>query len=140
MLFRSLHSFNDNVSPERYRSGRGVTVGRGPRSPGAGGGGGGQYLMLHCYHQNDPALRAGIAQWFERRTRDRKVSGSSPGSCFWDTVFVTLLFRTAVETAVSEVHSSLHTGGVPTSLTSLFWRWQTVSSVFSGRSAWTSYS
>ena len=25
-------------------------------------------------------MGAGIAQWFERRTRDRKVQGSSPGS------------------------------------------------------------
>ena len=42
-------------------------------------------------------------------------------SRFWDTVFVTL-FRTAVETAISEVHKSLnwHWRG-PTSLT-LFWR------------------
>ena len=42
-------------------------------------------------------------------------------SCFSDTVFVTLL-RTAVETAVSEVHKLLGTGGVP-ALTLLFWRW-----------------
>ena len=60
-------------------------------------------------------------------------------SCFSDTVFVTLRC-TAVETAVSEVHTLLRTGGVPTSLTSLFWRWLTVSSVFVGRSVWTSYS
>ena len=33
------------------------------------------------------------------------------------------LLRTAVETAVSEVHKLLGTGGVPTSLTLLFWRW-----------------
>ena len=32
-------------------------------------------------------------------------------------------FRTAVETAVSEVHKLLGTGEVPTSLTLLFWRW-----------------
>ena len=31
------------------------------------------------------------------------------------------LLHTAVETAVSEVHKLLHTGGVPTSLTLLFW-------------------
>ena len=36
-------------------------------------------------------------------------------SCFSDTVFVPLLC-TAVETAISEVHKSLHTGGVPTDL------------------------
>ena len=37
-------------------------------------------------------------------------------SCFLDTVVVTL-FRTAVETTVSEVHKLPGTGGVPTSLT-----------------------
>ena len=42
-------------------------------------------------------------------------------SCFSDSVSVTLL-RTAVETAISEVHKLLHTGGVPNSLTLLFWR------------------
>ena len=61
-------------------------------------------------------------------------------SCFWDTVFVTLLRRTAVETAVSGVQKLLPNGGVPTSLTLLFWRWLTVSSVFAGRRAGTSYS
>ena len=61
-------------------------------------------------------------------------------SCFSDTVFAALL-RTAVETAVSEVHKWLRTGGVPTSLTVLqFWRCLTVSSVFAGRSERTSYS
>ena len=40
-------------------------------------------------------------------------------SCFSDTVFVTWL-RTAAETAISEVHKLLGTGGVPTSLTVLF--------------------
>ena len=60
-------------------------------------------------------------------------------SCFPDTVFVTLL-RTAVETAISKVPKLLRTGGVPTSLTLLFCRWLTVSSVFAGRSARTSYS
>ena len=53
------------------------------------------------------------------------------------TVFVTLL-RTTVEKPFSEVHKLLGTGGVPTSLTLLFWRWLTVSSVFAGRSARTS--
>ena len=44
-------------------------------------------------------------------------------SCFSNTVLVTL-FRTAVETAViSDVHKLLRTGGVPTSLTVLFWQW-----------------
>ena len=60
-------------------------------------------------------------------------------SCFSDTVFVTLL-RTAVETAVSGVHELLRTGGVPTSLKLLFWRWLTISSVFTGRSTRMSYS
>ena len=41
-------------------------------------------------------------------------------SGFLDIVFVTL-FRTAVEAAVSGVHKLVHTGGVPTSLTLLFW-------------------
>ena len=43
-------------------------------------------------------------------------------SCFSDAVFVTL-FPTAVETATREVHKLFGTGGVPTSLTLLFWRW-----------------
>ena len=55
-------------------------------------------------------------------------------SCFSDTVFVTLLC-TAVETAISKVRKLLGTGGVPASLTLLFWRWLAVSSVFTGRSA-----
>ena len=44
------------------------------------------------------------------------------------------------ETAISGVRKLLRTGGVPTSLTLLFWRWLTISSVFTGRSARTSYS
>ena len=61
-------------------------------------------------------------------------------SCFSDTVFVTLL-STAVETAISDVHKWLRTGGVPTSLTLLFWWWLTTFfSVFTGQSARTSYS
>ena len=54
-------------------------------------------------------------------------------------LFVTSL-RTAVETAISEVHQLLPTGGVLTSFTLLFRRWLTVSSVFAGGSARTSYS
>ena len=57
-----------------------------------------------------------------------------PQQLLFDTVSVTLL-RTVVETAVSGVHKLFRTGGVPTSLTLLFWRWLTVSSVFAGRSA-----
>ena len=60
-------------------------------------------------------------------------------SRFTDSGFVALL-RTAVERAVSEVHKSLRNGWVPSSLTPLFWRWLTVSSVFTGSSARTSYS
>ena len=61
-------------------------------------------------------------------------------SCFSSsTVFVALL-RTAAETAISEVHKLFCTGGVPTSLALLFWRWLTVTSVFAGRSAQTRYS
>ena len=62
-----------------------------------------------------------------------------PNSCFSDTVFGTF-FRTAVETAVSGVRKLIRTGGVPTSLTLFFWRWLTISSVFTGGSAGTSYS
>ena len=61
-------------------------------------------------------------------------------SCCSDTVFVALL-RVAIKTAIiGVVHKLLGTGGVPTSLTLLFWRWLTVSSVFSGRTTRTSYS
>ena len=42
-------------------------------------------------------------------------------SCFLDTIFVSLL-RAGVETAVSEVHKLLLTGGVPVSLAVLFCR------------------
>ena len=45
------------------------------------------------------------------------------------TVFVAL-FLTAVDTAICGVHMQICTGSVPTSLTLLFWRWLTVSSVF----------
>ena len=48
-----------------------------------------------------------------------------------DSVFVTLL-GTAVERASCGIHKLLRTGGVPTSLTLLFWPWLTVSSVFAG--------
>ena len=59
--------------------------------------------------------------------------------CFWDNVSAAL-FRAAVETAISEVIKLiLCTGGVPTSLTLLFWRSLAVSPVFEGRSAGTSY-
>ena len=60
-------------------------------------------------------------------------------SCFLDTVCVTL-FRTAVETANTEAHNLLGTGGVPTALTLLFWRWLTVSTVFTGWRAGAIYS
>ena len=58
-------------------------------------------------------------------------------SYFSDTV---TLFCRGVETATSEVHRLLRTGGVPTSLTLLFWWWLMVSLVFVGRSAGTGYS
>ena len=74
-----------------------------------------------------------------RSRTDRLAAELVRNSRFSDAVFVTLL-RTAVETAISEVHKLLHTGGVPTSLTLLFWRWLTVSSVFAGRTTRTSYS
>ena len=60
-------------------------------------------------------------------------------SCFLNTVSVTLL-RIAVVTAINNAHKLFHTGGVPNSLTSLFWWWLTVSSVFVGWSAGTNYS
>ena len=51
------------------------------------------------------------------------------------------LFRTAAERVSCGVHKWLRTDGVPTSsLTLLFWRWLTVSSVFTSRSAGMSYS
>ena len=53
--------------------------------------------------------------------------------CATDIVFVTQ-FRTAVETANSEVHELPRSAKVPTTVTLLlFWRWLTVSSVFAGR-------
>ena len=57
----------------------------------------------------------GFHSWVECPAAELVLS-----SCFSDTVCVTL-FRTSVETAVSEVHKLLHTGGVPTSLTLMFW-------------------
>ena len=51
-------------------------------------------------------------------------------SCTSAVAFRTLsmtLLRAAVETAISEVHKLLRTGGVPISITLLFWRWLTVS-------------
>ena len=55
------------------------------------------------------------------------------------TLSVTLL-RTAVQSAISEEHKLLRTGGVPTSLVLLFWQWLRVSSVFTDWSTWTSCS
>ena len=84
--------------------------------------------------------RGGRWSWTLKRAQERSRTGrwswvpielNNPllhlflNSCFSDIVFVTLL-RTSVETAISEVHKLLCTGGVPTSL--LFWRWLTVSS------------
>ena len=43
-------------------------------------------------------------------------------SCCSNTVFVTLL-RTAVDRAISETHKLLRSGGFPTSLKLLFFRW-----------------
>ena len=60
-------------------------------------------------------------------------------SCAADIILVTLL-RTAVETAIVEYTSSLRNGEVPTTLTQLFWRWSTASSVLPGRSARSSHS
>ena len=60
-------------------------------------------------------------------------------SCFSDTRLRDPAPPHGVETAVSGIQKLLPTGGVPTSLTLLFWRWLTVSSVFAGRRAVTSY-
>ena len=67
-----------------------------------------------------------------------KLSFASGFNSRFSTLVFVALFLTAVETAISEVHKLLGTGGVPTSLTWLFWRWLTVSSVFAGRSTWLS--
>ena len=68
-----------------------------------------------------------------RKLENPLLQSVVPHSCIPDGVFVILL-STAVETAVSEVHTCclIRTGGVPTSLTLLFWRWLTVYSVFTG--------
>ena len=50
------------------------------------------------------------------------------GSCFLDSVFVTL-FHTAVETSVSRVHKLLRTGRVP-ALTLFFWQWLLVCGLY----------
>ena len=72
-----------------------------------------------------------------RRELDSPLFTLFLNSCFSaPTVFVALL-RTAAETAISEVHRLFCTGGVPTSLTLLIWRWLAVTSVFPGRSAQT---
>ena len=66
------------------------------------------------------------------------ASGSnrcSFGLCIFET-----RFHTAVERASCRVHKLLRTGGVPSSLTTMFWRWLTVSSVFTGRIAGAGYS
>ena len=85
--------------------------------------------------------RAGKWRWTltERGTIfNFRFSQSLFGHCL-----VTLLC-TAVETAVSGVPKLLGTGGVPTSLTLLFWRrlvsLSAAASAFTGRRAWTSYS
>ena len=54
--------------------------------------------------------------------------------------YTVTLFCRGVETATSEVHRLLRTGGVPTSLTLLFCWWLMVSLVFMGRSAGMGYS
>ena len=81
-----------------------------------------------------PHIIMGSHSWMDCLTAELFL-----GNCFSDIVFVTL-FRTAVETAIRGVHKLLGTGGVPASLTLLFWRWLTMSSVFTGRRARTSYS
>ena len=99
------------------------------------------YESLDVYEESQERSRAGRWRWTLTAGSVSSCLAAELffNGCFSDTVVVNLL-RTAVETAVSEVHKLLGTGGVPTSLTSLFWRWLTVSSVFAGRSSGTNYS
>jgi len=77
----------------------------------------------------------------EPRRREVELGCRSRVDCFVAELFLNSCFPdTAVQTAVSGVYALLGTGGVPTSSTPLFWRWLTVSSVFAGRNAGTSYS
>ena len=97
--------------------------------------GGGDGLSFNPTSEDiKPHIIMGSHSWMDCLTAELFL-----GNCFSDIVFVTV-FRTAVETAIRGVHKLLGTGGVPASLTLLFWRWLTMSSVFTGRRARTSYS
>ena len=78
----------------------------------------------------EPRKKSRAGGWSWVRKGGQRLLQLFLNSCFTDTVLVTLL-RTAVDAAISEVHKSLRSGGVPTSLMLLFWRWLTV---FAGRS------
>ena len=88
-----------------------------------------KWKVKRAEERSEEGSRAGLLQW----------AGLSFASGFnsWSLRTLSLwLFRTAVERPNCRVHKLLRTGGVPTSLTLLFWRWMTVSSVFAfaGRS------
>ena len=88
--------------------------------------------------------RGGRWSWTLKRARERSRTGRWSWALIesWTIVCFscssTVAFRT-LKQQLAEVHKLLHTGGVPTSLTLLFWQWLTVSSACAGRSAWTSY-
>ena len=84
------------------------------------------YLDLFVWHgeeQHEQYNNAGIAQWLERRTRDRKVAGSNPcwsgGRIFfsWVNFLCWLLFRYPFHPRVTAVarkrpgHSAKSAGG-----------------------------
>ena len=73
---------------------------------------------MFCLSEPRGDEEKGAAAWL----MDRLAAELFLNSCISDSVFVTL-FRTAVERAISGVHKLLGTGGVPASLTLLFWRW-----------------
>ena len=107
-------------------------------------------LWHHAWKELEPEVQIPRQGWEELESpeeiKSREVEPGSQSrvdclvselflsSCFLDSVFVSL-FRTAAETAISEVHKLFRTGGIPTSFTLLFWRWLAVSSVFTSRSA-----
>ena len=86
----------------------------------------GSHRELDKHFSVQKRSRGGRWSWAVIRELDNPLLQLFLNSCFSD--IVTLL-HTAVETAISEVHKLLGTVGVPTSLTLLFWRWLTVSSV-----------
>ena len=89
-------------------------------------------VFLQWCSQNPGEIRRGRCSWV-------LIAGwivlllswsSTAGPSVLVSVFV--MFCTAAETAISRVHKLLHTGGVPTSLTLLFWWWPVESFGLSG--------